>query len=46
MELYNQIIREREENNRKLEQSADETLRTDRNMIRIETDTDDAQSAG
>ena len=46
MGLYNQIIREREENNRKLEQSADETLRTDRNMIRIETDTDDAQSAG
>ena len=45
MGLYNQIIRKREENNRKLEQSADETLRSDRNMIRIETDTDDAQSA-
>ena len=45
MDLYNQIIREREENNRKLEQSADETLRMDRNMIRIETDIEDAQSA-
>ena len=45
MGIYNQIIREREKNNRMLEQSADEMLRKDRNMIRIETDTDDAQSA-
>lgn len=45
MGLYNQIIKEREENNRKLEQNADEMLRKDQAMIRVETDTDDAQSA-
>ena len=43
--MYKEIIREREENNRKLEQSADESLRRDQNMIRIEKGTEDAQSA-
>lgn len=45
MGQYNQIINNREENNRKLEQNADEMMRKDQNTIRIETDTDDAQSA-
>ena len=45
MAFYSEIIRKREENNIRLEQSADRSLRDDKELIRIESETDDAQTA-
>ena len=45
MAINDDIIRQREENNIRLEQGADQTLLNDLSMIRIENDIDDAQSA-
>ena len=45
MGLYSEVIRKREENNNRLERSADDSLRDDTELIRIEAETDDAQTA-
>lgn len=45
MGIYTELIREKEENNIKLEQYADEALLKDRKMRRLESDIDDVQSA-
>ena len=45
MALTEDIIRQKEINNQRLEQNADQSLMNDRNLIRIENDIDDAQSA-
>ena len=45
MGIYSELIREKEENNIKLEQYADEALMKDRKMRRLESDIDDVQSA-
>ena len=45
MAFYDDIIKEREDNNLRLEQSADQSLLLDRNLIRIENSADDAQTA-
>ena len=45
MTLSDDIIRKRESNNQRLEQNADRSLINDQNLIRIENDIDDAQSA-
>lgn len=45
MGLYTDSIKKREENNRKLEQYADEALIRNRKMLRLEEDIDDVQTA-
>ena len=45
MAIYDELIKEREKNNIRLEQSADHSLLTDESVIRIENDIDDVQSA-
>ena len=45
MSLYGDIINQREENNIRLEESGDQSLLKDENVIRIENTVDDAQSA-
>lgn len=45
MGLYSELIKAREDNNNLLRQSADDSLIRDQQSIRIETETDDAQSA-
>lgn len=45
MAIYDEIIKEREENNQKLEQNADQLLLKEKDQIRIESDIDDAQTA-
>lgn len=45
MGIYSELIRQKEENNIKLEQYADEALMKDRKMRRLESDIDDVQSA-
>ena len=45
MGLYTDSIRKREENNRKLEKYADEALIRNREMLRVEEDIDDIQTA-
>ena len=45
MGLYTDTIVKREENNRKIEQYADDSLTTDRSMRRIESEMDDIETA-
>ncbi len=45
MGLYTDTIKKREENNRKLEQYADDALIRNREMLRLEEDIDDIQTA-
>ncbi len=45
MGLYTESIRKREENNIKLERYADESLISNRRMLRVEEDIEDSQSA-
>ena len=45
MGMYDEIIKRREENNIRLEQNADQSLKEDRRVLIIENEVDDAQSA-
>ncbi len=45
MSIYDDLIRRKEENNVRLEQSADRALLEDERLIRIENEMDDVQSA-
>ncbi len=45
MAFYEDVIKQREDNDLRLEESADQSLLRDQSLIRIETDTDDAQTA-
>lgn len=45
MRLYGEIINKREDNNKRLEYDADQSLLLDRQTLRIENEVDDAQTA-